>query len=41
MAALGEEEKNRKEDGLDENGALHKDIIILSGELFCQVGESG
>ncbi len=40
-AALGEEEKNRKEDGLDEKGGLHKDIIILSRELFCQVGESG
>lgn len=40
-AALRKEEKNRKEDGLDEKGGLHKDIIILSRELFCQVGESG
>lgn len=40
-AALGEEKENRKEDGLDEKGGLHKDIIILFRELFCQAGESG
>lgn len=40
-AALGEEKENRKEDGLDEKGGLHKDIIILSRGLCCQAGEPG